>query len=595
MRVAAALLLVAQVVLLIWSSIVHSPTPDEIPHIISGVSIWQTGDCTLFRVNPPLFRIIASIPATMLKQDWPTLLADPSDYSRPEMGLGREFIDSHGSEAIRILIACRWICIPFATFGGIVCFLWATRLYGETAGLAACALWSFSPLVLGFGAIVTPDVASAAFGGFALYRFTLWLEHSNPFQALWSGISIALALLIKSTWIVGPPIMVVIWIGNCISKNRNKEISGPHRFGQVVVMITVAWLVFVAGYGGSGLFRALGDYEFVSSTLGGQYSQTIGKGNRFRGGFFKHIPVPLPAAFVEGVDQQKRSMRNGAQPAYMLGTMRSNGGWYGYYALSLCVKCTLGAIALFIVVTIYRAAKIARWPTISEGVVLFPAITIFVLLSCNTGLNKHSRYLLPIYPMLIVWISQSVNLPMALFGLKFKFVSAILVLSSIASSLAVFPHSMSYFNELVGGPRNGRFFLINSNIDWGQDLFFLRDKLQKLGWSRIGMVYWGTYDARIAGIDFFVPPVHPSLQNGELQRLQPGKYAISISQLQGYGHAAPDGAGGLTPSIHGGYTYFQEFQSVDSVGYSMLLFDLSTEDIENSKTWGNQELKLRTK
>ena len=104
---------------------------------------------------------------------------------------------------------------------------------------------------------------------------------------------------------------------------------------------------------------------------------------------------------------------------------------------------------------------------------------------------------------------------------------------------------MSYFNELVGGPRNGRYYLINSNIDWGQDLFFLGAKQKELGWSRIGLVYWGTYDPRITGISFFLPPVHPHLQDGVLKRLQPGKYAISISQLQGYGHARPDGFGGL--------------------------------------------------
>ena len=586
MRVAAALMLFVQVVLLIWSSIVHSPTPDEMPQIISGVSIWQTGDCTLFRVNPPLFRMIASIPGYVLNPNWPTMVADPSNYNRPEMELGRDFIDSYGSDAIRILIACRLICIPFATLGGIVCFLWASHLYGQAAGVVACALWCFSPLVLGFGAIVTPDVASAAVGGFALYCFTLWLEHPDPFRALWSGIAIALALLIKSTWIVGPPILVLIWAGSCVSKIRNKEQCAVNQLGQLTIIALVAWLVFVAGYGGSGLFRKLGEYEFVSSSLGGYFDGKTGKGNRFRGGVFEHVPVPLPATFVEGVDEQKRGMRNGAQAAYMLGTMRSDGGWFGYYAFALCVKSTLGTIALFTVVTIYRAKRIARWPTRSESVILLPAIAIMVLLSCNTGLNKHSRYMLPMYPSLIVWISQSINLPIYFLGLKFRIVSALLVSSSVISSVAVFPHSMSYFNELVGGPRNGRFYLINSNIDWGQDLFFLGAKQKELGWSRIGLVYWGTYDPRIAGISFFLPPVHPRLQDSVLERLQPGKYAISISQLQGYGHASPDGFGGLQPAIQGGYTYFQEFKSVGSIGYSMLLFDLSADDVKNSKTWG---------
>jgi hypothetical protein len=51
------------------------------------------------------------------------------------------------------------------------------------------------------------------------------------------------------------------------------------------------------------------------------------------------------------------------------------------------------------------------------------------------------------------------------------------LLWSIASSLGVYPHSLSYFNELVGGPANGHAHLLDSNIDWGQDLLLLKEWL----------------------------------------------------------------------------------------------------------------------
>jgi hypothetical protein len=31
------------------------------------------------------------------------------------------------------------------------------------------------------------------------------------------------------------------------------------------------------------------------------------------------------------------------------------------------------------------------------------------------------------------------------------------------------PHYLAYFNEIIGGPRNGYKYLIDSNLDWGQD------------------------------------------------------------------------------------------------------------------------------
>jgi hypothetical protein len=43
----------------------------------------------------------------------------------------------------------------------------------------------------------------------------------------------------------------------------------------------------------------------------------------------------------------------------------------------------------------------------------------------------------------------------------------------IASSLWIYPHSLAYFNELVGGPLYGSEHLLGSNLDWGQDLRYL--------------------------------------------------------------------------------------------------------------------------
>jgi hypothetical protein len=43
----------------------------------------------------------------------------------------------------------------------------------------------------------------------------------------------------------------------------------------------------------------------------------------------------------------------------------------------------------------------------------------------------------------------------------------------LASSLWVFPHSLSYFNESIGGPLHGPRHLLGSCVDWGQDLRYL--------------------------------------------------------------------------------------------------------------------------
>ncbi len=115
---------------------------------------------------------------------------------------------------------------------------------------------------------------------------------------------------------------------------------------------------------------------------------------------------------------------------------------------------------------------------------------------------------------------------------------------SVGSSLAVYPHSLSYFNELAvvlptvvdasypqpinqsdghrgilsrikyaltAGPRNGPRHLLDSNIDWGQDLFYLKDWLDVHPDVRLnGMAVWGSYPATLAGIpETPLPPTDP--------------------------------------------------------------------------------------
>ena len=38
------------------------------------------------------------------------------------------------------------------------------------------------------------------------------------------------------------------------------------------------------------------------------------------------------------------------------------------------------------------------------------------------------------------------------------------------SSVRTAPHQLAYFNEIVGGPDRGYYYLSDSNLDWGQDL-----------------------------------------------------------------------------------------------------------------------------
>jgi hypothetical protein len=134
----------------------------------------------------------------------------------------------------------------------------------------------------------------------------------------------------------------------------------------------------------------------------------------------------------------------------------------------------------------------------NELVLHAPAVVILFFVSSQTGFNHHSRYILHAMPFLYITIGRlfskhgergriiapistpaspgcwgpwatSLALPLAPW-----LAGGIALTWSVASSLAIYPHSLSYFNELAGGPENGHAHLVDSNIDWGQDLLYLK-------------------------------------------------------------------------------------------------------------------------
>jgi len=50
--------------------------------------------------------------------------------------------------------------------------------------------------------------------------------------------------------------------------------------------------------------------------------------------------------------------------------------------------------------------------------------------------------------------------------------------------LRVSPHYLAFFNELAGGPGSGHRVLVDSNLDWGQDLKGLRNWMSDHGVSK---------------------------------------------------------------------------------------------------------------
>jgi hypothetical protein len=124
---------------------------------------------------------------------------------------------------------------------------------------------------------------------------------------------------------------------------------------------------------------------------------------------------------------------------------------------------------------------------------------------------------------------------------------ALALTANIASTLATYPHTLSYFNELAGGPLNGPAHLLDANVDWEQDLLYLKEWYDSHREAQpLSFAWCGFIDPRFAGIDYEQVASAPRCPRGTLApgprrpvaAIEPAFdwYAVGVNDLYGYKH-----------------------------------------------------------
>jgi len=511
-----AVLLLTAMPLMSWTAwLDKSPTHDEVPHLIAGYSIWAGGD---HRVADPthLPQWFFAIPLNFM--DVKFVEPDHLLWHLPdEVLLGQMVMYQMGNDATAMIRAGRFMAVLLAAGLGVLVWRCSRSWFGPMGGLVSLTMYAFSPTMLAHGSLTTADAPVA----FAMTASTLclWRVMLRPTwpRIVLSGVVLGVLCLTKASWVLILPVAAVLLIGRLWASRRARRRGG--RFtaaaaAHVAIAFAMVWGFYHFRYSAVAEGEPLAHYEVAFQKLSDTPS--------FPGRMILHarkyriLPESYLYSFAHYVSYTS------GRPAYMNGRW-TDSAWATFFPYVLLVKTPLPVFAL-LALALVRQRWRRTWP-------LWVLLAVYWIAAVTSSINIGHRHILPTYPAMFILAGACVRAPRARW-----WVVALLAML-VVESVWVRPHYLSYFNLIAGGSNNGYQHLVDSSLDWGQDLPALKDYLDanppNQGES-VYLSYLGTADPRYYGIEFEPLPSYQEIQRPPMEPrpLGAGVYCISATMLQ---------------------------------------------------------------
>jgi hypothetical protein len=467
----------------------ETQTWDEGIHIVSGYSYLKLGDYSWNVEHPPLVKIVSALPLALMG-----LTAEPNGTDgkpKDQVRYGIDFLYKNRHDADSILLAARSANILLTLLFACAVAWWTRRRWGPAAGVAAAALCAFDPNLMAHGRYVTTDFPVTVFFFFACVLWVEYLEEASPRRLLLAATAIGLALITKFSAVLLLPPLVILYAACWI--RRPKEF--PVRRAAVAAGTVIAAVILMAAviYWPETVRCFRTDVPRLSTVA--VRNNAIGK-TLYLLGKWCHLPAH---AYLLGLNHVAEH-NAGGHNSYLMG-MRSETGWWYYFPVVFAVKSTmaaLGATLLLLAAGLWQAWRREWISPMALGLALPPLL--YFVFSMTSGINIGMRHILPVYPFLYVgtaaWLATRANWRPGVGVL------AALVALQIGECARITPDYLAFFNELAGGPGRGPEYLVDSNIDWGQDVKKLGLWLDAHQGNRHARVfYFGNAQMRYYGID----------------------------------------------------------------------------------------------
>lgn len=610
-NITASVLLTVFAFLAVTSMWNDSANYDERIHLPAGYSYITQKDMRLNPEHPPLVKDLAALPLLFMKinfpsQSWGWNTPLTTDQSRTpswqtDVGFGNDLLYYSGNDAQKMM---RYGKIPIILIGvllGFFVFRFTRELWGNLAGIIALTFYSFSPTVLAHTRFITTDVAAAAAFFISFYYLYCWLKAPTQRNIWVFGIIFGLSLLTKFSTFLLIPIFGFITLAWALVQNQKKWFWFGKYLGGFIFALVIAYSVVGAVYS----FHVWNyppekqqiDTAFILSTFGYKPLADFTV-------WLSGTPFRSYAQYLLGL-LMVAQRSSGGNTTYYIDRVSAEGA-RSYFPIVYLIKepltyiiLTLFAVFLTLRKCVNRCQNRAAKDWISDSInlarnnlaetgMLFVAL-IYWAFSINSNLNIGVRHILPTLPFIYALTARQVTywikgdftertpnyrlLPtgrrvwqfLRLYWGKIKRAALIVLLFfwAILTVLSAYPFFLAYFNEIAGGPNNGHKLVVDSNLDWGQDILRLADFIEKNNIKEIKMDYFSGAPA-----EYYIKNAEIKSFNREVP--QRGWLAVSATIYMG---ACKENK---IPCSYNdrAYTWLDKYKPATKIGYSIFVYNI---------------------
>jgi Dolichyl-phosphate-mannose-protein mannosyltransferase len=408
-----------------------------------------------------------------------TLMPFNSMNALPRL-IGRQLPSSNFRDFMTNKYTGRYVTILFSLLLAFYVFKWSRDLYGNIAGYFSLFLFAFSPNIIAHSRLITNDIFATCLMTMSLYYYWKFLSSGGWKLASITAVLVGICQIVKYSLLSLYPIFLVILVfyygtqvAMIIREGKWKVIGNNFLIfvKYAVFFFLISLLIINAGFLFHGTFSPLSEYHFKSLSF-----QNI----QSRSGFLGQIPLPLPTLYLEGPDDRKWEEETGEHGNnYLFGERRNPGYFIGYFFWAYLYKVPL-ALQFIILLSLIAYLKNRREYAFSKNEIFLciPVLLFAVYLNFFPFIQSGLRFTILVFPLLLVFAGNLVK-NWEFFTWRARLGIGALGAYLIISVLSYFPHYLCYFNELVPDRKMAYKILADSNLEWGQNRGYLEEYLKE--------------------------------------------------------------------------------------------------------------------